>query len=125
MGVRVAVRVAGQRLVDAAAEGGTAGPAAVPAQPAVANFAQRRSAAAGGVRGLLQPFRRAGRIVGLQVAGVFFLLPAVVFAPVVWRTRESALAGPDHRTFIVAAIVVVLFAYLGGTSFWRARRKTN
>lgn len=70
-----------------------------------------------------KPFRRAGSIIWLQVAGVFFLLPVVVFAPTLWRTRLSYAHGPDHRTFLSAAIVVTVFLYLGVTSFLRARKR--
>ncbi len=55
--------------------------------------------------------------------GRFFLLPVLVFVPTVWRTRASLIAGPDHRTFLSSTIVVVVFLYLGVSSFWRARRK--
>jgi hypothetical protein len=35
----------------------------------------------------------------------------------------SYATGPDHRTFLSAAVVVTVFLYLGVTSFWRARKK--
>jgi hypothetical protein len=54
---------------------------------------------------------------------VFFLLPVVAFAPVLWRTRASWHDGPDHRTFLACAVVMVVFLYLGVSSFWRARRR--
>ena len=73
--------------------------------------------------GFFRPFRRVGGILWLEVTGVFFLLPVIVFAPTVWRTRLSWAHGPDHRTFLVSALVVAVFLYLGVTSFWRARRK--
>jgi hypothetical protein len=76
-----------------------------------------------GVGGFLRPFRRVGGILWLEVTGVFFLLPVLVFAPTVWRTRLSWAHGPDHRTFVASALVVAIFLYLGVTSFWRARRK--
>jgi hypothetical protein len=78
---------------------------------------------AGGIGGFLRPFRRVGGILWLEVTGVFFLLPAVVFAPTVWRTRLSFAHGPDHRTFWVSAVVIAVFLYLGVSSFWRARRR--
>jgi hypothetical protein len=31
--------------------------------------------------------------------------------------------GPDHRTFLIAAGIVLLFLYLSVTSFLRARRR--
>ena len=69
------------------------------------------------------PFSRVGRNIWLEVTGVFFLLPAIVFAPNLWRMRASWAQGPDHRTFLVTALVVVVFLYLGVSSFWRAGRR--
>jgi hypothetical protein len=71
----------------------------------------------------LRPFRRVGGIIWLEVTGVFFLLPVIVFAPNLWRMRASWAHGPDHRTFLVTVLVVGVFLYLGVSSFWRARRK--
>jgi hypothetical protein len=76
-----------------------------------------------GVGGFLRPFRRVGGILWLEVTGVFFLLPVIVFGPNLWRYRASWLLGPDHRTFIVSAIIVMVFLYLGVSSFWRAQRR--
>ena len=76
-----------------------------------------------GVGGFLRPFRRVGGILWLEVTGVFFALPVVVFAPAMWRSRLSWAHGPDHRTFLVSVGIVLLFSYLSVTSFLRARRK--
>lgn len=76
-----------------------------------------------GVGGFLKPFRRVGSIVWLEVTGVFFLLPVIVFAPNLWRMRASWEHGPEHRMFLLTLGVVVVFLYLGVTSFWRARKK--
>jgi type VI protein secretion system component VasK len=78
-----------------------------------------------GVGGFLRPFRRVGGILWLEVTGVFFLLPAIVFAPNLWRMRVSWAHGPDHRMFLITAGVVALFLYLGVSSFWRARRRSR
>lgn len=128
IGLRVAGRIAGQQVaasVDAAAnaKSPTPGPSSV--------NAAARSKAAGkatwnvgrGIGGFLKPFSRVGSILWLEVMGVFFLLPVVVFAPTVWRTRGSFAHGPDHTTFLVSAVFALLFLYLGVSSFWRARRK--
>jgi len=74
---------------------------------------------------MLRPFRRVGGILWLEITGAFFLLPVVVFAPTVWRTRADWAAGPDHRTFLASVVVVAVFFYLGVSSFWRARRKAR
>ena len=76
-----------------------------------------------GIGGFLRPFGRVGGIVWLEVTGVFFALPVLVFTPTVWKTRLSWAHGPDHRTFLVSLGIVLLFIYLSVSSFQRARRK--
>lgn len=128
IGLRVAGRIAGQSMAAASQT------ARVPGQPGTGvNTTQSRAAgqAAGkatrgmarGVGGFLRPFGRVGGILWLEVTGVFFFLPVVVFGPMVWRTRSSWAHGADHRTFLIAAGIVVLFLYLSISSFARARRK--
>jgi hypothetical protein len=135
IGLRVAGRMAGQQLAGAG-QSAAASQRQVPRQAAPApnpgqnaGQAARRpvvpagKAVAQGVGGFLRPFRRVGGIIWLEVTGVFFLLPVIVFAPNLWRMRASWAHGPDHRTFLVTALVVGVFLYLGVSSFWRARRK--
>jgi hypothetical protein len=128
-GLRVGARIAGQRMAASAQNATTA-----PTPQAVADTGVRGRASgqvagrataglARGVGGFLRPFRRVGGILWLEVTGVFFFLPVIVFAPTLWRVRADYAQGPDHRTFLVAAAVIVVFFYLGVTSFWRARRK--
>jgi hypothetical protein len=129
IGLRIASRIAGQRMAASAQSAASTAPPQPIANPAV----QRRKAgrAAGqtsrgvarGVGGFLRPFKRVGGIVWLEVSGVFFLLPVFVFTPYLWRYRASYAQGPDHRTFVVSAVIVVIFLYLGVSSFWRAQRK--
>lgn len=126
IGLRVAGRVAGERLAAAAqpAPQSASIPQSRPAAPASVRTTARRSGSiTRAVGGFLKPFHRAGSIVLLEVTGVFFLLPVIVFAPTLWRTRLSYAHGPDHRTFLSAAIVVTVFLYLGVTSFLRARKR--
>jgi hypothetical protein len=130
IGVRLTGRVAGQ-VVNAGIQAATTPAAGSADGGGTAGGAQLRGRAAGkasrglarGVGGFLRPFQRVGGILWLEVTGVFFLLPVVVFGPTLWRTRVSYLHGPDHRTFLVTAGVVVVFLYLSVSSFWRARRK--
>jgi hypothetical protein len=134
IGLRVAGRIAGQRTAAGAQV------TAAPGQPVVDRAAQSRAAAqnaenagrvagkatrgvARGVGGFLRPFGRVGAILWLEVMGVFFFLPVVVFAPTLWRIRASWLRGPDHSTFLVTAGIMVLFFYLSVNSFLRARKK--
>jgi len=138
IGVRVAGRIAGQRVgpmtrtpsgrpqVSANAQVRTvAETAAQAASQASRLAAQTGRGVTQGVGGFLRPFRRVGGILWLEITGAFFLLPVAAFMPTAWRTRLSWAAGPDHRTFWAAAIVVVVFFYLGVTSFWRARQKSR
>jgi len=124
--VRLAGRAAGQAIMGESAEGSAS--AVPPAQPV--NAAERGRAAgqtargvSRGVSGFFKPFRTVGGKILLEVLGVFFLIPVLIFAPVLWRTRASWQYGTDHRTFVSAAVVVVVFLYLGISSFWRARRR--
>jgi hypothetical protein len=134
IGVRVAGRVAGQRIAEAASAPAspqvTAGARVRGSGSAQAGQAGRAAAQTGhgvakGVGGLVSPFRKAGGILWLEITGAFFLLPVVVFAPTVWQTRLSWASGPDHKKFIASVIVVGVFLYLGLSSFWRARRKAK
>jgi hypothetical protein len=132
IGIRVAGRIAGQR-VAASAQAAASQPAPAAGSSADQTNAGSRAARqvagqaahgfARGVSGFLRPFGRVGGILWLEVTGVFFFLPVVVFAPSAWRTRLCWAHGPDHRTFLVAAAIVLLFLYLSITSFWRARRR--
>lgn len=123
-GMRVAGRMAAQRL---SASGSPAAPQSTTASPRPSGQSRSSATTGGsltrGIRGFLKPFGHAGRIVWLQVTGVFFFLPVLVFAPALWRTRMSYAHGPDHRTFVASAVVVVVFFYLGVSSFWRARKR--
>ena len=140
-GLRVAGKMAGERL--SAAVQSPAAPLApsqvqTQAQPvayttariptpsqAAARTAQASGGVARGVGGFLRPFRRVGGIVWLEVTGVFFLLPVVVFTPNLWRMRANWAQGPDHRMFLITAGVVLVFLYLCVSSFWRARRRSR
>ena len=130
IGLRIAGRMAGQQL---AASAETAANAPARPQPAAPTAEQSRTKgkAAGqvtrgvarGVGGFLRPFSRVGGILWLEVTGVFFFLPVVVFSPNLWRMRASWLRGPEHSTFLVTAGIVVLFFYLSVSSFWRAHKR--
>jgi hypothetical protein len=103
----------GNTAVQSSATRQSAGQAAAPTRQNISK----------GIGGFLRPFRRVGGILWLEVMGVFFLLPVVVFAPNIWRCRASFAHGPDHRTFLISIIFVAVFLYLGVSSFWRAWRR--
>jgi hypothetical protein len=131
IGVRLAGRMAGEKLAGQAQAGTPAQPS--PAQAAQPNppitrdtgraAGQMTRGVARGVGGFLRPFGRVGGIIWLEVTGVFFLLFVVVFAPLAWRSRPASFYGPYDRTFITSAAVVLVFLYLSVTSFLRARKK--
>jgi hypothetical protein len=139
IGLRVAGRMAGQRVAAGAQTAGVQGPSAqasanppsVPMRQFDPEAARSTGKTAGkvtrraarGVGGFLKPFRRVGGILWLEVMGVFFFLPVAVFAPVMWRARLNWASGPDHRTFLMAAVIVAIFLYLSLSSFWRARKR--
>jgi len=137
IGVRVAGRMAGRHLtagVQAATTTPGGRPLAQPVTiegapgPAAARVSAQRAGAATaglarGVGGFLRPFRRVGNIVFLEVMGAFFLLFALPFGNWAWRLRAQAAHGPEHSRFLVYAVMMVVFLYLGVSSFWRARRR--
>jgi hypothetical protein len=136
IGLRVAGRVAGKRVAENAQRAAVATDVStVQSVPETTPKARAAGSAAGqndvrasgsvgkGVAGFLRPFRRVGGTVMLEVTGVFFLLFVVVFAPTLWRTRMSWAQGPDHRTFLASAVIVVVFLYLSASAFWRARKR--
>jgi hypothetical protein len=75
------------------------------------------------VSGFLRPFRRVGGILWLEVTGTFFFLFALSSGVALWRTRPSHLDGPYDKNFLAAAAILVVFLYLGASSFWRARKR--
>jgi len=132
IGLRIAGRAAGQVIMGETAQGAAAtqqtataasatGDGRVVGQARVAGQATR--GVARGLGGFFKPFRSVGGKIWLEVTGVFFLLPVLVFAPVMWRTRASWQQGADHRTFLAAAVIIAVFLYLGISSFWRAGRQ--
>lgn len=122
VGLRVAGRMAGQRIAGSAQTAAEA-TAAAAGSPAVKNAQRRGGSVARGVGGFLRPFGRVGGIVFLEVVGVFFLLFVAVFGQMMWKMRSSYAAGPDHAKFLAAAVLLLIFFYLSVSSFLRARRR--
>lgn len=129
IGLRVAGRVAGQCVAGPAQPVSQApGNQRVVSNAGASRTAgQRAGQASGGVvRGIgrfLRPFGRVGGIIWLEVAGVFFFLFTAVFVRGMWMHRASWAQGPDHGKFVGSAVFMLVFLYLGLTSFWRAWRK--
>ena len=125
IGLRVAGRIIGQRAAAGAQAAASVSARQPTAGPAVQNRAAGQVArgVARGMSGFLRPFRRVGGILWLEVTGVFFFLFVLVFGMALWRTRPNHLDGPYDKTFLASAALLLVFLYLGVSSFWRARRK--
>jgi hypothetical protein len=147
IGLRVAGRMAGQKLMGGtqtagapATGAGQAGQtqqntqaAGVAARGQAASQADARvtgqtagrtaKGVARGVGGFLKPFRRVGGILWLEITGSFFFLFVAAAALPLWRNRPSHLNGPYDKNFLAAAGIMVVFFYLGASSFWRARKR--
>jgi len=149
IGVRVAGRIAQQRMNEKAAQttisqaadpAASSGSRSVPINPlpsrdevlnrsrdlAAKSHKYTRAAGRGAGRGLvgfLRPFSRVGGILWLEVTGFFFGLFGLYFAQDIWRTRLSYAAGPQHQRFLIAVAMTALFGYLSVSAFWRARRR--
>jgi hypothetical protein len=126
IGLRIGGRIVGQQIAGTA-QARTAAPATAGTgktnRDAARKAGQASRGVARGVGGFLRPFRRVGGILWLEVTGVFFFLPVVVFAPILWRSRASYVHGPDHSTFLLTGGVMLVFFYLSVSSFWRARKR--
>lgn len=122
IGLRVAGRVAGERLSGGAER---AHAASALSGTVVRSEAARRvtTAVARGAGGFFAPFRRAGAILWLEMTGAFFLLFVLAFLRAMWRVRASWMRGPEHMQFLGYTVLAGVFLYLGASSFWRARRR--
>jgi hypothetical protein len=129
IGLRVAGRVAGARLAAQAQSTGQLHPNQQVAGSGTIHRAGGQAAGQvshdlfRGIKGFLRPFGKVGHGLWLEVVGVFFLLPVLIFGSAMWRTRASWNHGPQHVPFLISTAIVVLFLYLAVTSFWRASRK--
>ena len=131
VGLRVAGRMAGQRLAAPADRPASPGTSVSPAQQNTAARARQAGASAArvsggvarGMGGFLRPFRRVGGILFLEVVGGFFLLFVMVFGIAAWRLRSDYAHGTEHAKFLVSVGMAVVFLYLGLSSFWRANRR--
>ena len=69
------------------------------------------------------PFRHVSGTLWLEITGLFFALFATFFAQSAWRTRASALHGPEHTHFVLYIVVALVFVYFCVTSFLKASRR--
>jgi hypothetical protein len=128
IGLRVATRVAGRRLATPAPISGHLQPnqqVSTPLNHRTAGQAAGRASRGlfRGISGFLRPFAKVGHALWLEIVGVFFLLPVLIFGTAMWRMRANWNHGPNHNIFLISGGIVIMFVYLSVTSFWRAWRK--
>jgi hypothetical protein len=123
IGVRVASNMLRQR-VEQAAEARNSRPAAP--SPPLSNrvVAAKRGAKAFG-QALLGPFTHAGKMLWLEITGLFFALFAVFFAQSVYRVRAAWRQGPEHSHLLLYCVLAVAFAWFSFSSFARAYRRSK
>ena len=141
IGVRVASRMAKERAAQAAsATQSTAAasaaqpsrstprpPAPQPASRPAKNLVEPARRVGEGTRrfgrAFWEPLKHVSATLWLEITGLFFALFAVFFGQNAWRTRTSALHGPEHAHFLLYAIVTLVFLYFCVSSFVKAARR--
>jgi hypothetical protein len=126
----LSVRVIGQLIArqmaprsSLAAPPQLAQPASPVSLPIGARGITAQTAGRGFLGGILQPFRRVGGIVWLEVTGFLFLLFAAIFVLRLWQNWAEF----SHQRFELYSViaVAVVFAWLGVSSFWQAHRRSQ
>ena len=70
------------------------------------------------------PVVRLSGVLWLEVMGVFFGIFALFATGTVWRLRASwHTPGPDHRQWLGAVAMLMVFGYFCVSSFIRAKRR--
>ena len=142
IGVRVASRMVKERAAQASQKSQTTPEAATTQQAAPPQPASRSSAPPPRpTKNYVQPARRIGvgtrrftsavagplaHISGtlwLEITGLFFALLAAFFGQSAWRTRASALHGPEHTHFLLYVVITLVFVYFCISSFIKASRR--
>ena len=85
--------------------------------------APRRQEASKFGQAFWEPLKHVSATLWLEITGLFFALFAVFFGQNAWRTRTSALDGPEHAHFLLYAIVTLVFVYFCVSSFVKAARR--
>ena len=143
IGVRVASRMAKERATKAASANGTTAsppPQTTPRTPpppapvgsttpknSKKNYTEPARRVGEGTRrfgqAFFRPLKHVSGTLWLEITGLFFALFAVFFGQNAWKTRASALHGPEHNLFLLYAVVTLVFAYFCVSSFVKAARR--
>ena len=123
IGVRVASNMLRQRVEQAAEARASQPPAPSPPLSSRVITAKRGAKAFG--QALLGPFTHAGKLLWLEVTGLFFALFALYFAQNVYRVRTSWRQGPEHSHLLLYCALAAAFAWFSFSSFARAYRRSK
>ena len=123
IGVRVASNMLRQRVEQAAEARASQPPAPSPPLSSRVITAKRGAKAFG--QALLGPFTHAGKLLWLEVTGLFFALFALYFAQNVYRVRTSWRQGPEHSHLLLYSALAAAFAWFSFSSFARAYRRSK
>ena len=123
IGVRVASNMLRQRVEQAAEARESRPPAPSPPLSSRVVTAKRGAKAFG--QGLLGPFTHAGKVLWLEITGLFFALFALYFAQNVYRVRAAWRQGPEHSHLLLYCALAAAFAWFSFSSFARAYRRNK
>jgi hypothetical protein len=123
IGVRVASNMVRQRVEQAAQARNSRPPAPSPPLSTRVVTAKRGVKAFG--QGLLGPFTHAGKMLWLEITGLFFALFALYFAQNVYRVRAAWRQGPEHSHLLLYCALAAAFAWFSFSSFARAYRRSK
>jgi hypothetical protein len=123
IGVRVASNMLRQR-VEQAAEARSSRPLA-PSPPLSTRVVTAKRGVKAFGQGLLGPFTHAGKVLWLEITGLFFALFALYFAQNVYRVRAAWRQGPEHSHLLLYCALAAAFAWFSFSSFARAYRRSK
>ena len=123
IGVRVASNMLRQRVEQAAKARESRPPA--PSRPLSSRVVTAKRGAKAFGQGLLGPFTHAGKVLWLEITGLFFALFALYFAQNVYRVRAAWRQGPEHSHLLLYCALAAAFAWFSFSSFARAYRRNK
>jgi hypothetical protein len=138
IGVRVASRMAKERATQASNKSASQPQASAPRQPGprptppppqrpTKNYTEPARRIGVGTRRFTKavagPLAHISGTLWLEITGLFFALFAAFFGQSAWRTRASALHGPEHTHFLLYCVITLVFVYFCISSFIKASRR--
>jgi hypothetical protein len=123
IGVRVASNMLRQRVEQAAQASASRPPA--PSAPLSSRVVTAKRGAKAFGQAFLGPFTHAGKVLWLEITGLFFALFAFFFAQSVYRVRAAWRQGPEHSHLLLYCALAAAFAWFSFSSFARAYRRSK